>query len=318
MRHLTLRLIPVRQCQSIGSSLRKRLYRFWMLGPVKKHPQQSRCQLLGWILTGLFEANNKKQGKGLDFGGEQTELRLLIPRLMWHDSYQNVLWIEDLGNMRSFSEILLDDSTSWERDSENNVRSPLKEIAPDLGTFLARLHATTSNPPTRLVASLTSSSNPDAFHDYLANMVLENLKRPQAGVSGAEARFLADRVRTGLKENAKLAGKDVCFGMVDFWPENVLVDLDITDDDAKDTRSLRSARCGLVDWEYFGPTNAASELGNFFAHLHVHMLNSTTSVLTKDRIQLFAKNMFQAYAECPETTWRSSNSVKQRTLLSHG
>lgn len=161
---------------------------------------------------------------------------------------------------RTLSEVLF--GSPAETDTEDEVRTRLSLIASDLGAFLARLYSLTSNPPERLLSSLTSSFDPSAFHDYLANMVQENLHRPESDASSEEAQALANRVRQGMKENAELAGEDVCLGMVDFWPESVLVDLSV-DGEAVRGAGVGSPRSGLVDWEYFGPSNAANELGMF-------------------------------------------------------
>jgi hypothetical protein len=210
----------------------------------------------GLKLDRLFRG---RDGPDESLSSAAVSKKMSIPRLIWHDREQNVLWIEDLGQMKTLSEVLLSCSPA-ETDTEDEVRTRLSLVASDLGTFLARLYSFTSNPPKRLLSSLTSSFDLGAFHDYLANMVLENLHRPESGVSSEDARALADRVRQGLKENAELAGEDVCLGMVDFWPESVLVDLGV---DGEAVRGVGLPRSGLVDWEYFGPSNAANELGMF-------------------------------------------------------
>ncbi|KDR74397.1 hypothetical protein GALMADRAFT_141440 [Galerina marginata CBS 339.88] len=239
-----------------------------------------------------------------------------IPKLIWHDRDRNVLWIEDLGRMRTLSEILLDpvglSDPNRRLGEESNMGAQIQQVAADLGSFLARLYKATTNPPSHLLDDLKSSSNSSGINEYLANMVLENLQRPEAEVSSAEVEVLAERVRVGLSESEDGDGgvDEVCLGMVDFWPESVLVELG---------EGSANPRCGLVDWEYFGPSNAASELGMFLAHLHVHMLNTKSSSETKERIQLFAGAMFQAYAQSqPETDWKPSNRFKRSALLSHG
>ncbi|PPR06485.1 hypothetical protein CVT26_004574 [Gymnopilus dilepis] len=264
-------------------------------------------------LEGLFE-DRLIQDEESSPSRSPGKISLHVPRLIWHDRERSVLWIEDLGSMRTLSEILLDedDSTSANARLEETIKAHLKQVSWDLGTFLARLYCITSNPPQHILSSLPSS-DPGAFHDYLANTVLENLKRPEAHISSQEAQLLVDKVRAGLRETADLTGKEVCLGMVDFWPESVLVDLD----------DHEFPRVGLVDWEYFGPSNAASELGMFLAHLHVHLLNSSTSARGKERITLFAEGVCQAYvasnrAISSGTSWKPSKAFKRRTLLSHG
>jgi len=186
-----------------------------------------------------------------------------IPKLIWHDRAQNVLWIEDLGKeMKTLSEVLLDDSIELGSSEEKTRRTSLQKIASDLGAFLAKLYSATSNPPEPLVSYLAALSGPSEIHEYLAKMVLDNLLRSEAGVSNSEARALADRVRSGLQESSNLVGEEMCLGMVDFWPGSVLINAGDSDKDGDG-----SPGCGLVDWEYFGPSNAASELG-MFCKLH--------------------------------------------------
>ena len=216
-------------------------------------------------------ANKIESWKGLERLPEGMNVR--IPRLIWHDRHKNVLWIEDLGEkMKPLSEVLLDDSAPAAESGsseEQKKRARLERIASDLGSFLARLYSATSNPPERFVSSLTTSSDHNSIHEYLARMVLDNLLRSEAGVSQTDARALADRVRLGLQENTKLSGEEMCLGMVDFWPGSVLIDIGDSDNDGDG-----SPGCGLVDWEYFGPSNAASELGMFCKLLSLVLLKS--------------------------------------------
>ena len=53
------------------------------------------------------------------------------------------------------------------------------------------------------------------------------------------------------------------------------------------------------------------------AHLHVHFLNSTTTVAAQNRLQLFAKAIFRAYTQSqPQQV--ASNGFKRGLLISHG
>lgn len=62
------------------------------------------------------------------------------------------------------------------------------------------------------------------------------------------------------------------------------------------------------------------------AHLHVHMLNSSTPIQAKERIQLFAQGMCQAYVQSKGILGQVNSEVlvaplkafQRRVLLSHG
>jgi len=53
------------------------------------------------------------------------------------------------------------------------------------------------------------------------------------------------------------------------------------------------------------------------AHIHIHLLNSTTSVAAQNSLQLFAKAMFEAYIQSQPERVVSSN-FKRALLESHG
>jgi hypothetical protein len=88
-------------------------------------------------------------------------------------------------------------------------------------------------------------------------MVLKNC-REIGDITEAEALVLSERAGNALC--AKAEAEDVCLGMVDFWPGNILVELG------------EFGRCGLIDWEYFGLTSASSELGMLRKLLFVFIL----------------------------------------------
>jgi hypothetical protein len=53
------------------------------------------------------------------------------------------------------------------------------------------------------------------------------------------------------------------------------------------------------------------------AHIHIHILNSTTSVAAQTNLQLFAKAMFNAYMQSQPGRVASSR-FKRTILISHG
>ena len=181
-------------------------------------------------------------------GHKRANIR--IPRFFWHDHDQHVLWIEDSGNMRTLSQVLLDDYGSATASEKKARIGNIKKVASALGYFLEKLHHETAHLPQEFLNHLSSISGTGNIYDYLANMVFTNLK--DNGIP--DATVLADYVRN-KPDKVKDEGDARCLGMVDFWPESVLVAFT---DDISDI-----PECGLVDWEYFGPSNPADELGMF-------------------------------------------------------
>ena len=281
-----------------------------------------------------IEAKALQMLSGVDPGGYPELVDLIkdfpasvrIPRLLYHDIQKNVLWIEDLGNTYTLSEYLLSDASATlshsDLDSSPSIHSKLgvhaQSTAEDLGRFLFGLYTTTINPSDPYFGGLTSNDSTLATKTYLANMTADILRAE--GIS--DASILAKRVWRGLIEEPE---REPCLGMVDFWPESVLIGKD------EDTR------CGLVDWEYFGVSSASSELGMFrkysfnngktrqltiyitVAHLHFHMLNSTSPAI-KERITSFSTSMLNSYSSSHPAVplWAPSANFKRRLLLSHG
>jgi hypothetical protein len=176
--------------------------------------------------------------------GHRDAAKVHIPKLIWHDEDANVLWIEDLGNLKTLSEILLS-------EEDTGLEANIEKVGAELGAFLFEFFSTTSDPPTSFIAYMAKVSDRSGIYDYLADVVLKNLG--DAGVE--DAKILSERVRNFFDES-DTADLSKCLGMVDFWPENVLVDLG-------EIGNTDSTKCGLVDWEYFGVSDAPSELGMF-------------------------------------------------------
>lgn len=172
------------------------------------------------------------------------EAEVHIPKLIWHDEESNVLWIEDLGKMNTLSEVLL---VEEETDLETNI----EKVAAELGAFLFKFYSTTSNPPTSFIADMAKVSDRSRIHNFLVDAALTNLR----GAGVEDAKILSERVRDSF-DKSDAADVTKCLGMGDFWPENILVDLG-------DPDNIAPIKCGLVDWEYFGVSDAPSELGMF-------------------------------------------------------
>lgn len=181
----------------------------------------------------------------------ETHTSIQIPKHIWHDAENNVLWIEDLGNMKSLSQILLLDAAV--------ETAHIQEFATVLGGFLSELFQATANPPEPWIAQATSKDSL-SLYTYLTEMVLKKC-RELGDITEAEALVLSER--SGQALCARAEAEDVCLGMTDFWPGNILVELG------------EFGRCGLIDWEYFGLTSASSELGMlrklppFFFYRHI-------------------------------------------------
>ncbi|KAF9475184.1 hypothetical protein BDN70DRAFT_270503 [Pholiota conissans] len=111
-----------------------------------------------------------------------------IPRLIWHDEDANVLWIEDLGKMRTLSEALF-----AKQSPDDNV----DDVAAGLGAYLFEFYNVTSDPPSSFIAYMANLSDLSGIRQYLVNMVLTNL----SGAGLEDATIFSERVRTALEES---------------------------------------------------------------------------------------------------------------------
>jgi len=187
-----------------------------------------------------------ESAKQVGLGGKFKRGIVKVPKLIWHDDEEKVLWIEDLGNMMTLSQVLL--SETQDEEGENRKAAKMNKIATELGSFVVEMYRATANPPEAFLSYMVSLSDRSQIFDFLTTMVCDNLK--ESGVDAVEASALAERVRQGLKDRNE---EGICLGMGDFWSESVLIELGETIE----------PRCGLVDWEFFGGTSAAGELGTF-------------------------------------------------------
>jgi hypothetical protein len=156
-----------------------------------------------------------------------------IPELIYHDTKDNVLWISDLGDTRMLSEYLASDPPPASGEVEH--------FATQLGAFIAGLHRVTANPPPLALFSLEDPLQASDVFEMLTNIT----KSVLISANLQDADTLTARARIELQHK----GDELCLGMVDFWPANILID--------------QEGHYCLVDWEYFGLANAASEIGMF-------------------------------------------------------
>ena len=163
-----------------------------------------------------------------------------IPRFIHHDLEERVLIMTDLGS----SVVTMDE---WLTQEPGSNPDDVERIAKDLGRFLAEFVIATSEPNPRLLSLLPLDS---VLVDTLNLFAVEPLKAvlPSHGVPDAET--LIKRVEDAARDSTKT---DACLGMVDLWYNNIVIDSD--------------QNVCLVDWEYFGSSNASCEmslLGEFF------------------------------------------------------
>ena len=215
---------------------------------------------------------------------------IIIPRLIHHDYKERVLIMTDLGS----SVITIDDWLTQEPPP------PLEEvecIAKDLGCFLAEFVIATSKPSIELqflLSHLQLPSNSALLHQF-DEYVVNNLKDVLQGVPDVD--ILTKRVEDAARDFMKT---DSCLGIVDLWCKNIVIDSD--------------KNICLIDWEYFGWSNASWEmslLGAFFSFsfsrsntfhktvqtLHWILLKSTFTDAAKNRTSVFISTMLQNYGQ---------------------
>jgi len=223
--------------------------------------------------------------------------------------------------MKPLSEVLLRDPSSNLEEQERGS-SQLQKVAADLGQFVMEMHLATKDPPQHLLDHLSSLFPPADVVEVLTKITRDVLEKN--GMADEEVNRLLEKVRIGIEEKD---GEGACLGIVDFWYDNTLVSFEATQGEC---------RCGLIDWEYFGLSNVANELGMFckshicsfnhhsshmhatVAHLHVHILNSSSSSAVKGNIRLFLSTMYRSCASTAGPDWKPSNIFKRHLLLAHG
>ena len=167
------------------------------------------------------------------------------PRLIHHDYKERVLIMADLGS----SVIEIDD---WLTQEPPPPLEEVERIAKDLGRFLGEFVIATSKPSIELQALLSHlqlPSNSALLHEYSGHAV--NIFKDVLQDSDVpDVDILTKRVEDAERNFMKM---DSCLGMVDLWCSNIVIDSD------KNT-------C-LIDWEYFGWSNASWEMSLLGAFL---------------------------------------------------
>jgi Phosphotransferase enzyme family len=156
-----------------------------------------------------------------------------IPRFIHHDSEEHLLMMTDLGS----SIVQVDD---WLTREPAPNPEDIERIAKDLGRFLAEFVITTSEPSVELLALFPSNLGLiTQFNIYLIN----NLKAILTSHGVPDTEILIKRVENAMRDYGKT---DSCLGIVDLWRNNIVIDSD--------------KNICLIDWEYFGLSNASCEM----------------------------------------------------------
>ena len=156
------------------------------------------------------------------------------PCLIHHDYEERVLIMTDLGS----SVVTIDE---WLIQEPPPLPEDVGRIATDLGRFLGEFVIATSKPSVELLSLLQLPSNSGLLHQF-DEYVVNNLKDVLQGVPDVDV--LTKRVEDAARDFRK---RDSCLGMVDLWSKNIVINSD---------KNL----C-LLDWEYFGWSNASWEMG---------------------------------------------------------
>lgn len=196
--------------------------------------------------------------------------KVKIPRFIHHDNEEHVLIMTDLGS----SVVKIDD---WLTQEPPPNPEDVEHIAKDLGRFLAEFVTITGNEPNaELLPVLSNSVLIDRFNLY----ALDTLKTilPSQGVPDAE--ILIKRVANVARDSRKT---DLCLGMVDLWCNNIVIDSDMN--------------VCLVDWEYFGLSNASCELSLLVQSLHWILLKPSSTDAAKKCTTAFISTMLRNYGQ---------------------
>jgi len=170
----------------------------------------------------------------------------------------------------------------------------VERIAKDLGRFQAEFVIATSDPDVELLSLFPSNSG---LMDNLYEV--DSLKDILSSHDVPDAEILIKRVEDAVRDFRKI---DLCLGQVDLWRNNVLIDSD--------------KNICLVDWEYFGLSNASCEMSLLVQSLHWILLNSSSTdagkKLTTTFISTMLRNYGQVHADVPSPRFR------RYALIVHG
>ena len=156
-----------------------------------------------------------------------------IPRLIHYDHEEHVLIITDLGS----SIVKID---NWLTQDPPPNTEDVERIAKDLGRFIADFVIATIEPDVELLSLFPSNLGlMNQFDIYLVN----NLKVVFQSHGVSDAEILIKRVEDAARDRSQT---NLCLGMVDLWRNNIFIDPD--------------KNICLIDWEYFGLSNASCEM----------------------------------------------------------
>jgi hypothetical protein len=117
----------------------------------------------------------------------------------------------------------------------------VEHIAKDLGRFLAEFVVLTREPNIELLSLFPSNSS---LINQTGIYQINNLKTVFLSHGVPDADILIKRVEDAMKDYWNF---ELCLGMVDLWRNNIFID--------------SNKNICLVDWEYFGLSNASHEMG---------------------------------------------------------
>ncbi|KAG9008013.1 hypothetical protein FRB90_009153 [Tulasnella sp. 427] len=163
---------------------------------------------------------------------------LKIPRLVFHDTEHNVLWMTDIGDGKTLTDYIL---------SKDLSLSKIEDLAESLGTFIIGLYSATQNPGSEITSTLADSQHLMEFLTLDSARIVQEVSSDWQK-DPADTQLLLDRLRDVLSPDTN---QDRCLGMVDFWPGNTPV--------------LLTGELGLIDWEHFGLSDPGCELGLYGA-----------------------------------------------------
>ncbi|KAF7359172.1 Kinase-like domain-containing protein [Mycena sanguinolenta] len=211
--------------------------------------------------------------------------RLKIPSLIHHDSAANVLWITDLGVSQTIARFLT---------IPPSLSTSAPEIATMLGAFISQFWQKMARPAPKTIALFARQNEQDDPVHFLSSTALKVMS--SHGVPDAE--ILGERIRTTMQTKHD---REICLGMVDFWPGSILI--------------FPDGSCGLVDWEYFGPSTPGAEIGMLVAHLHLLIAKSRNEPEVCNAVRTFIWTFLDSYgAHVPPT----SAYFKRQALVAYG
>ena len=156
-----------------------------------------------------------------------------IPRLVHHDSTVNVLSMTDLGASAKNLDLWLSS------DPAGPSMQDVERIAADLGQFCAEYYRSTQDPTPEM---LERASNKPVLQNWNDAISLWT-KRAILKEAVPDCDVLLKRFEDCLNQSGE---GETCLGIVDLWPGNIIMD--------------PNGNAGIIDWEYFGLSNASFEL----------------------------------------------------------